>query len=146
MADSVARFQPRDPAYADRVATAFEKESAARWGGGLTSVEPGSIGISLPCGEELSAAPGVMSRGVVAALLDDACLLAALSLSPAGDMVATAEYKLNFLSPAVGTEVVASAQVVRPGRSITVCRGNAFVGDRLVASMLATLTVSRPAS
>ena len=86
-----------------------------------------------------------MSRGVVAALLDDACLLAALSLSPAGDMVATAEYKVNFFSPAAGGVVLADAQVVRPGRSITVCRADALADGRLVASMLATLTVSRPA-
>ena len=55
-----------------------------------------------------------------------------------------AEYKLNFLAPARGEQVSFHAEVVRPGRSITVCRADAFAEGRLVAKMLATLAVSRP--
>ena len=140
------QFQPRDPAYADRVAAAFRAESAAaRWGGELTAVSPGVVEIALPYCDALAAAPGVLHRSFVAALLDDACVLAALSLSSAGDAVATAEYKLNFLAPASGGEVIVHAEVLRPGRSITVCRADAFagVGGPLVARMLATLALSR---
>ena len=137
------QFQPRDPAYADRVAAAFRAESAtARWGGELTAVSPGVVEITLPLCDGLAASPGV--RGFVAALLDDACALAGLSLSSAGDVVATAEYKLNFLAPASADIVAARAEVVRPGRSITVCRAEANADGRLVARMLATLGVSRP--
>ena len=139
------QFQPRDRAYADRVAAAFRDESAAlRWGGELTSLSPGVVEIALPCREDLAAAPGVTHRSVVAALLDDACVLAALSLTSPGDLVATAEYKLNFLAPACGETLIARAEVLRPGRSITVCRADAFAGGRLTARMLATLAVSRP--
>ena len=139
------QFQPRDPAYAERVTAAFRGESAAfRWGGELTTVSPGLVEIALPCHEDLAAAPGVMHRGFVAALLDDACVLAALSLASPGDLVTTAEYKLNFLVPAHGGQVTARAEVLRPGRSITVCRAGAFAEGRLTARMLATLAVSRP--
>ena len=139
------QFQPRDPAYAERVAAAFRGESAAfRWGGELTTVSPGLVEIALSCREDLAAAPGVMHRSFVAALLDAACVLAALSLSSAGDFVATAEYKLNFLAPALGDGIVARAEVLRPGRSITVCRADAFANGQLIARMLATLAVSRP--
>ena len=139
------QFQPRDPAYADRVAAAFRAESAtARWGGELTAISPGVVEIALPLCDGLAASPGVMHRGVVAALLDDACALAGLGLSSAEDVVATAEYKLNFLAPASADIVVARAEVVRPGRSITVCRAEANADGRLVARMLATLGVSRP--
>ena len=138
-------FQPRDPAYADRAAASFRHESAAvRWGAKLTAVSPGVAEITLPCCEDLPAATGVMHRSFVAALLDDACALAALSLTSAGDAVTTAEYKLNFLAPASGSEVIARAEVIRPGRSITVCRADAFSDGRLTARMLATISVSRP--
>lgn len=88
--------------------------------------------------------PGMLHRSMVAAFLDDACVLAALSLSSAGDAIATAEYKLNFLAPAKGESICARAQVVRPGRNITVCKADALVDDVLIAKMLATLAVSRP--
>ena len=139
------QFQPRDPTYADRVAAAFRDESAAlRWGGELTPISPGVVEIALSYREDLAAAPGVTHRSIVAALLDDACVLAALSLASPGDLVATAEYKLNFLAPACGETLIARAEVLRPGRSITVCRADAFADGQLTARMLATLAVFRP--
>lgn len=139
------QFQPRDPAYADRVAAAFRDESAAaRWGSELTSVSPGVVEIALSFRDVSTGAPGMLHRSIVAALLDDACLLAALSLSSDGDAVTTVEYKLNFIAPVSGGEVIIRAEVIRPGRSITVCRADAFAEGRLTARMLATLAVSRP--
>ncbi len=140
------QFQPRDPGYADRVAETFRNESAAsRWGGEFTSVSPGVVEITLPAGEGYCSSAGLIHRSFVAAILDDACVLAALSLSSAGDTVGTIEYKLNFLAPASGESLVARAEVVRPGRSVSVCRADAFADGQLVAKMLATLAVSRPA-
>ena len=140
------QFQPRDPGYADRVAECFRNESAAsRWGGGLTSVSPGVVEITLPAGEGQCSSNGLIHRSFVAAILDDACVLAALSLSFAGDTVRTVEYKLNFLAPVSAKSVVARAEVLRPGRTISVCKADAFADGRPVAKMLATLAVSRPA-
>ena len=139
------QFQPRDLAYADRVAATFRDESAASlWGGELTSVSPGVVEIALSIRDVSIGAPDMLHRSIVAALLDDACVMAALGLTSPGDLVATAEYKLNFLAPATGSQVTARAEVLRPGRSITVCRADAFADGRLTARMLATLAVSRP--
>ena len=140
------RFQTRDPNYAERVTDCFRNESSSsRWGGELTSVEPGRTAIRLPVGADLASPPGMQHRSYVAALLDDACILAALSLTSDGDGVSMVEYKLNFLATTSGENLVAIADVVRPGRSITVCRADAFLDGRLVTKMLATLAVSRPA-
>lgn len=138
-------FQPRDPDYADRVVATFLDESmAAHWGSELASVSPGEVEITLSILDNDTGGPGLLHRSLVASILDDACMLAALSLTSAGDVVSTAEYKLNFLAPTKGTEVVARAEVVRPGRSITVCRADALSEGELVARMLATLAVSHP--
>ena len=139
------QFQPRDPAYADRVADTFlDKTIAFHWGGELVSVSPGVVEIAVAFRDISTGGPGMLHRSIVAALMDDACVLAALSLTSLGDTVTTAEYKLNFLAPATGGEAVIRADVVRPGRSITVCRADAYADGRLVARMLATLAVSRP--
>jgi acyl-coenzyme A thioesterase PaaI-like protein len=61
--------------------------------------------------------------------------------------VLTAEFKVNLLAPASGDSLVAEGQVVRAGRTLTVCRGDAFtegVKRVHVATMLATI-IGRPA-
>jgi acyl-coenzyme A thioesterase PaaI-like protein len=64
-----------------------------------------------------------------------------------GFLVLTAEFKMNLLAPASGDSLVAEGQVVRAGRTLTVCRGDAFTEgvERVhVATMLATI-IGRPA-
>ena len=61
--------------------------------------------------------------------------------------VLTAEFKVNLLAPAGGDRLVAEGEVVRAGRALTVCRGDAFSEgvERIhVATMLATI-IGRPA-
>ena len=41
---------------------------------------------------------------------------------PAGSEVVTVEYKINFIRPALGKLLRAEGQVLRAGKSITVCR------------------------
>ena len=142
---TMSKFQPRDPGYTDRVTAAFRNESAAsRWGGELT------FGFNLALWKSQwpteKTGPRRRERCTAACLLgmlDDACVLAALSLTSPADQVTIAEYKVNYLASAMGEAVVAHAEVVRPGRCITVCRADALANGRLLARMLATLSVSR---
>ena len=138
------QFQPHDPAYAERVADTFLDHTIAyHWGGELVSVSPGVVEITVAFRDISTGGPGMLHRSIVAAMMDDACVLAALSLTSPGDRVTTAEYKLNFLAPATGGEAAIRAEVLRPGRSVTVCRADAFADGQLAARMLATLAVSR---
>jgi uncharacterized protein (TIGR00369 family) len=67
---------------------------------------------------------------------------------PEDARVLSVEFKVNFLAPAVGDRFVARGQVVRAGRTITVCTGEvvAYVGDaeRVVALMQATMMCVLP--
>jgi acyl-coenzyme A thioesterase PaaI-like protein len=58
--------------------------------------------------------------------------------------VLTVEYKINLLRPARGDRIVARGRVVRSGRTLTVCAGDAFAVtggvEKVVATMLATVT------
>lgn len=62
---------------------------------------------------------------------------------PPDRRVLTVELKVNLLAPAAGQRLVARGEVTRLGRTITVCRGDAYaVSDgqtRHVATLLATM-------
>jgi acyl-coenzyme A thioesterase PaaI-like protein len=55
---------------------------------------------------------------------------------PVSNLVLT---KVNLLSPAVGDFLIAHGEVVRPGRTLTICRGDAYAvsdgGSKQVATM-----------
>jgi len=64
-----------------------------------------------------------LHAGVVIAAMDSACGYAALSLMEPDFRVLTVELKVNLLSVASGERLLARGQVMRPGRTLTVCRG-----------------------
>jgi uncharacterized protein (TIGR00369 family) len=88
---------------------------------------------------------------VVAGVTDSACGYAALTTMEANAEVLTVEFKINLLAPAAGDQLVARGRVLRTGRTLTVCRGDAVtMGDgeeKHVATLTATLMaiVRRPA-
>jgi uncharacterized protein (TIGR00369 family) len=112
-------------------------------GATLTRFEPGVAVIEMAYSESLTQQHGFLHAGAVTSVLDSACGYAAFSLMPAGSGVLSIEFKTNLLAPARGDRLVASARVVRPGRTITVCQAEAvmYEGDRstLIATMLATM-------
>ena len=74
---------------------------------------------------------------------DTASGYAAYSLMPAGSSPLTVEFKINLMAPAMGERFVASAKVVRAGRTLTVVEADvtAEAGgvSTPIARMLATL-------
>ena len=80
--------------------------------------------------------------GAVASVLDSACGYAAFSMMPPDAAVLTASYTINLLAPAAGERFTITGEVVRAGRTLVVCRGEAFAdGDkRPFAIMQATMT------
>ena len=72
-------------------------------------------------------------------LLDSACGYAALLGMAPDQAVLTAEFKVNFLTPASGPRLLARGRVVKAGRTLHVCQGVAHAGEREVALMQATM-------
>jgi len=137
-------FEAQDPDYEARVRESFARQAAMRTvGARLLRVAPGEVDIELPFRQDLTQQHGYLHAGVLTAVTDSACGYAAMSLSPPGGEVLSIEFKINMLSPAVGERFVARARVVRAGRNVTVCAGDAFAlregGEKLVATMLATM-------
>jgi acyl-coenzyme A thioesterase PaaI-like protein len=62
---------------------------------------------------------------------------------PSNTGVLSIEFKVNFLSPAIGEKFIGIGKVIKAGRTITVCSGEALAvengAERLVAVMQATM-------
>lgn len=127
-----------------RVKESFARQTVmATIGASITVVEPGEVTIELPFRSDLAQQHGFIHGGVVTMIVDTACGYAALTRMPASAAVLTAEYKINFLSPAEGEKLIARGRVLKPGRALTVCYGDVHAvkdgQEKLVATMLATM-------
>jgi uncharacterized protein (TIGR00369 family) len=113
----------------------------------VAEVTPGRCVIEAPFRKTLTQQQGFLHAGVLTTLADNACGYAALSLLPAGQEVLTAELKVNFLRPARGVLAIARAEVLKPGRTLTVARAEVWMrgedgAEVLCAAMQATLVPS----
>jgi uncharacterized protein (TIGR00369 family) len=135
---------PLDPEFEARVRASFARQQfMALLGARLAAIAPGVVEIEFPVAKEFTQQNGFLHAGALLAILDSACGYAALTLMPAQADVLTVELKANLLAPARSGTVKARGEVVRPGRVLTVCHGEAFKlegdGTIHVATMLATM-------
>jgi uncharacterized protein (TIGR00369 family) len=107
----------------------------------VSHATPGEVDLELPFDERFTQQHGFLHGGAVATVLDSACGYAAYSGADAEVDVLTVEYKINLLEPASGDRVVARGRVVRRGGRLTVCRGEAYAGETLIATSTTTMAV-----
>lgn len=131
---------PQDPGFRQRIEGSFGRQKAmALIGARLAVVEAGRVEIALPFRDELTQQKGFVHGGIIGMIADSACGYAAYSLMPASASLVTVEYKINILAPGRG-ELRARGEVIRPGRTLTVTRGEVYSADGAhVASMQQTL-------
>jgi uncharacterized protein (TIGR00369 family) len=108
----------------------------------VTTVEPGRVEMLLKHDDRFTQQHGFMHAGAVSAVLDTACGFAAYSVMPANAAVLTASFTINLLAPAAGHRFTMTGEVIRAGRTLVVCRGEAFADEdkRPFAVMQATMT------
>jgi uncharacterized protein (TIGR00369 family) len=129
----------------ERVSTSLARQGLMQTlGVRVLEVAAGRVTLELPISDAVSQQNGFVHAGAISSVLDSACGYAALSLMPEGSDVLAVEFKVNFVAPAMGVAVHAVADAVKSGRTITVCRADAFAvaadGTRkLVALMQATM-------
>ena len=126
-----------------RVRDSLERQGMmATLGVELTAIERGRVEMALRHDDRFTQQHGFMHAGAVASVLDSACGYAAYSVMPPDAEVLTVTYTINLLAPAAGQRFAVTGQVVRAGRTLVVCRGEAFAdgADRPFAAMQATMT------
>jgi uncharacterized protein (TIGR00369 family) len=86
----------------------------------ILSFEPGRAELALPVRKEFLQQHGFVHGGVISYLVDNAITFAGGSVL--GVNVLTLEYKVNYLRPARGERLIATAVVEGSGKRFAVCR------------------------
>jgi uncharacterized protein (TIGR00369 family) len=137
---------PRDPDYQAKVRSIMARAAfVTDVGIVMKDVGPGW------CETEVAILPrhlqqnGFVHAGVLATIGDHTAGAAAGSLAGVGEGVLTVEFKINLLRPAKGDRVRCRAQVLRPGRTLSVVESEMFAGgggeEKLVAKSTVTLAI-----
>lgn len=137
-----------DSAIEDRVRASFARQRLMQTlGAELSSIRDGVVEIELPYREDLTQQHGYLHAAAVSAIVDSACGYAAMTRMPPEAEVLSVEFKVNLLAPALGERFVAVGRVIRSGRTLTVCSGEAHAERngvrKLICVMQATMIASR---
>jgi uncharacterized protein (TIGR00369 family) len=118
---NVSKLNP--PELAEKVTHhGFTKAAGVR----LIHLEPGKVELALARRDDLLQFSGHFHGGVIAALADQAAGIAVTSKLPEGKIGVTVEFKVNFLAPADGNEIVARAEAIQVGGTIGVATIDVF--------------------
>jgi uncharacterized protein (TIGR00369 family) len=137
-------FTPYDDGYFERIKQAYSAQKAMHYiGAEIGDVRPGFCEIRLPFDMKLTQHDGFIHAGMIAAIADTAGGYACYTLLPPEGRVLAVEFKINFLRPGLGDRIDARAQVIKHGRTLTICRIDCYAvkGDteKLNATMQQTL-------
>jgi len=137
-------FEPRNPVYAQRVQSSFDRQQVMKLlGARLARLAPGECDIELPFKAELTQQHGYFHGGIIGTIADSAGGYSAFTLMPEDSSVLTVEYKMNLLAPGDGELLIARGRVLKSGRTLVVARIDVVVvkGGRetLCATLLETL-------
>src|SRR5437660_6233874 len=136
---------PNFPAVAAAIRSTLESQGFTRLiGAEVVSVERNVVTMAVNRRPELLQQAGLFHGGVIAYLVDNATTAAAATMiDRASRTVITAEYKINLLSPSLGDRLTCRAEVVKPGRLLTVVEAKVFCRidgtEKLVAIALASI-------
>jgi uncharacterized protein (TIGR00369 family) len=140
----MATFTPPNPAYDAAVRDILLAMPYVQWLG-LTfqHIGPGQVDLLMPNRPEITFDGAAVQAGPIGALLDFSGGAAAFTLAPAGVMLATIDYSVKLLAPAIGDRFLGRGQVISAGKSLIVSRAEAFAGrdgaERLIATGLVTM-------
>ncbi|WP_328991472.1 PaaI family thioesterase [Kribbella sp. NBC_01245] len=126
------------PEVQERVRASFERQGLmAHLGARLSHIGPGRVHIVLPSRPEVTQQHGYFHAGATSAIADSAGGYAAFTLFPEDASVLTVEYKVNLLAPAQGEHIEAVGQVLRSGRTLTICQLEVFAIQGTTRSLVA---------
>jgi len=132
-------FQPLDPDFKNRIKESFSRQGFMDFiEAEMTDIRPGYCEIQVSYKRELSQQHGYFHAGIIGTLADNSGGYAAFTLMPSDSSILTVEYKLNLMAPGDGELLISRAQVIKPGRTLTICRPEVFVVKNGVQTLCAT--------
>jgi uncharacterized protein (TIGR00369 family) len=113
-----------------------------------TIIKPGEVEYKLSIREELLATQQAAHGGALAAFMDAILGVASLSaVADDGKLVATIEFKINYLKPALlGDSIIGRGKVIQKGKRILITEGEIYnQNNELIVKAIGTFT-SYPAN
>lgn len=111
----------------------------------LVSAGDGECATMLTIGSRHLQQDGFVHAGVQSTMADHTAGAAAGTLIGSGDIVLTAEFKINLLRPARGEALLCRARVINPGRKLMVVESEVYCladsTETLVSKLLGTMAV-----
>lgn len=136
-------FEPANPDYRAFVEHQFTQAAFIQHLGiELVGSGPGWCETRIALRPEYRQQDGFAHAGVVSTLADHSSGMAAGTLCPAGRKVLTVEFKINLLRPGVGESLRCRAEVVKPGKLLTVVDARVFGGESSDAKPVALMTAT----
>ena len=133
--------KPRCVDYQEKVRSSFAKQPAmGTLGIEITFLDPGKIELAMPYNRDFTQQHGFVHAGILSTALDSACGYAAFSLMEYDAAILTVEFKTNLLAPADGESFLFRAEVVKPGRTLTVVNATAYALKDGTEKAIATMT------
>lgn len=137
-------FTLKDKDFATRVRDNFARQKfMALINAKLFKIEPGFCEIHIPFDINLTQQNSFLHAGIVGTVADNAAGYAAFSLMEKSSAVLTVEFKLNLISPADGELLIGRSQVLKYGKTLTICRSDVFIVkdgvEKLCAASQSTL-------
>ncbi|WP_207430027.1 PaaI family thioesterase [Sabulibacter ruber] len=115
----------------------------------IETIEIGLVEGQLQLEEKHKQHKGFAHGGVIATLADIVMGFAAVTLVPADQHVVTADLKVSYLNPGVGTALFAKGWVLKQGKRLNFCEAEIFTIDgqgekTLIAKASATMATLAP--
>ena len=140
----MGQFEPRHEAYEARVRSSFAAQIMAEsLGLEMPICEPGFVVLEMAFNPRFVQQHGFHHAGVTTTGMDSACGYAAYSLMEEGAEGLTVEFKTSLLAPAAGERFRFEGRVIKPGRTLMFCEGQATADGKLIATMSATMMAVR---
>ena len=122
------KFKPKNESYKKKVEESFHRQPFMKLiNANLVQVEPGFCEIHIPYDISLSQQHGFFHAGIISTIADNSAGYASFSLMDQGSSILTVEFKLNLLSPGDGEVLIGRSNVIKNGKTLTICRSKVFV-------------------
>lgn len=124
-----------------RIKDSFDKQRLMNTlGAELLYADDGKVIITCTLHAGLTQQNGFFHAGVITSIADSACGYAAMTTSSTDGEVLSVEFKINFLNPARTNKIIATATVLKTGKTLSVCE--AYVHDETEQVVIAKMTAT----
>lgn len=138
------KFKPRSTNFKKKVEGSFNRQKFMKLiNAKLIDVKPGYCEIHIPYQIDLTQQHGFFHAGIISTIADNAAGYAGFSLMGNNSSILTVEFKLNLIAPGDGEFLIGKSQVLKNGRTLTICRSEVFTVtngiEKLCAASQSTL-------